>query len=179
MAPISSCRAATLLDLDAIMAIQRDSYEPGLVEGAGVVASIIACGQSLVCVMHPSEEIVGYLLAHPAPRDRVPLLHAPVEVADALGAARCMFIHDLSVHQRWRGLGFAASLVTTFLRASPDATQLVAVNRTEAFWARFGFAACSRVKVTPEILSNYGGACAIMERPRQGAGGRGVAEAQS
>jgi GNAT superfamily N-acetyltransferase len=102
---------------------------------------------------------VGYVLAHPWVRDRVPPLHERL-----VPPARpdCLFLHDLAIASAGRGRGLAAALFDAVRRAGePAFRQITLVSLSEAaeFWQRRGFRPLTAGTNGADVSSYGAGAC--------------------
>lgn len=152
-------------DLDAAIAIQRGAYPGFLVEEADAFLSRITLASSYSLAARCGGVLIGYLLAHgwprqsPAPIGAILTDRAPSDV---------LFIHDLAVSSRGRGLGVGRRLVApAFELAFRDGlrrAELIAVEGADGYWRSLGFA---EQDVSPALrakLASYGDRACWMER---------------
>lgn len=111
--------------------------------------------------------VAGYAIAHPG------LLFHPPALDTLLGAlpvaADCLYLHDVALLPRARGLGFGDALVADLgalaTRTALPALALVAVGGTVPYWRRQGFeVAHDGGAGLAAKLASYGGEAAYMIR---------------
>lgn len=133
-------RPITLADWPAIDQMQRACFPPSAIESSAVLQSLWHHAPE-TCLIAEDPDPAGYVLAHPWADDDLPPLQA--ELPGLPDPAPCLFVHDLAVIPSRRGSGLAGRLVETLLaRARALGLRrgsLLAVQRSETFWARYGF----------------------------------------
>jgi Acetyltransferase (GNAT) family. len=134
-------RAMTGYDLDAVFAIANQVH-PGFFEAQAVLAEKFALYRNGCYLLEIGERPAGYVLSHPWKRGDLPALDT---LLGALPAdADSFYIHDLALLPLTRGIGAAGQIVAALTKhagamAFPTMS-LVAVNRSQPFWTRQGFA---------------------------------------
>lgn len=124
-------------DWDTIMEIQHASFPPTTIESRETLQSMwFHSPQS--CLIADS---LGYILAHPWIADDLPPTQA--EIPGIPQNSTSLFIHDLAISPKARGLGLAKALVTAALdwarNQKLEFASLIAVQDSQSFWQRFGF----------------------------------------
>jgi GNAT superfamily N-acetyltransferase len=171
-------------DLPHVLAVQAQAYGDLMLESEATLASRLAlspqtcwvavdagttCEREAGMWTRTKEEagIAGYLFTHPWRLAAPPPLDT---VLDTLpDAPDCWYVHDMALAPRTRGAGVAGQLYAAALSAAQSlglrASALVAVQQSQAFWARFGYRAMA--DVSPEIaakLAGYGDGAVFMTR---------------
>lgn len=174
-------------DVPAMLAIQRVSYPPHMLEPAGAYQRRLRLfpAGSVVAVDGASGEVVGYAQSHPWPASR---LHEPAHlddealdgaVAEALAApVAVLYVHEVCVREDRRGGGVGGALMRRVLSlatggdagadvagdSAPPASPgryshalLVAVLGNGPRWARFGFEAVGELRGEYEAPDPAGG----------------------
>ena len=131
-------REATLEDLATITNIQTYVYDEDLVESAAIFASIITCSMSVVAIDTESDQIIGFLLAHPTKKDYVHLLHHnPPHITLP---CTTIFLHDMSIMPAYHKKNIGRSMYHYFQsKFHMYEKQLVSVNNSYGFWQKLGF----------------------------------------
>jgi len=84
--------------------------------------------------------LAGYVFFHPYRDDAVKPLNLSLVLN---GTENCMYLHDIAVHHRYRGMGLARMLMERIdheTRSGGFEIQcLVAVQNSQDFWRKFGF----------------------------------------
>ncbi|AJP58989.1 hypothetical protein UC34_22660 [Pandoraea vervacti] len=160
-------------DLPHVLEVQAQAYGEVMLESEATLASRLTLSPSTCWVavdaQAPEHEacVAGYLFTHPwhlaAPPPLDTVLHTLPEAPD------CWYVHDMALAPRTRGAGVADRLYAAALTAAQalglSASALVAVQRSQGFWARFGYAAV--LDVSPQIaakLAGYGNGAVFMTR---------------
>ena len=100
--------------------------------------------------------LAAYVFFHPYRDDVV----KPLDLSLVLdGAEDCMYLHDIAVHHRYRGMGLARMLMERIdheTRSGGFEIQcLVAVQNSQDFWRKFGFKIVRMVGGYGESLVYY------------------------
>jgi len=158
-------RALTSLDLPAVEEI-AGVVHPGFFESLAVFVERQRLYPEGARFLELDGQPAGYLLSHPWRQHHLPALNS------LLGAippdASTYYIHDLALLPHARGTGAAGMAVTSLLahaRQSGYATaSLVAVNSSQRFWEKHGFAVVDVPELAPKLRS-YEVAARFMVRP--------------
>lgn len=146
-------------DIDAVLAVQRAAYGDAYQEAADVLLDKWRLGERWCQVAEIDQVCVGYVLAHPWGRDRVPPLHerlVPPARPDGL------FLHDLAIAPTGRGRGLAAALFDAVRRAGQPAFRritLVSLAGAVQFWQGHGFRPVAAGANDTDVSSYGPGAC--------------------
>jgi ribosomal protein S18 acetylase RimI-like enzyme len=141
-------RMMTAFDLKAVEKIAA-AVHPSLYEAPEVLAERQRLYPHGCFMLEIGERPAGYVLSHPWRADSLPPLNA------ALGAipddAGTYYLHDLALMPVARRIGAASQIVRALVKHAeardlPTMT-LVAVNGSQGFWERHGFA----VQDAPEL----------------------------
>ncbi|MDF0494924.1 GNAT family N-acetyltransferase [Bradyrhizobium yuanmingense] len=157
-------RPARASDLPAISAIAARIH-PALPEREEVLAEKIRLCPEGCGVLDTDQGIVGYGLAHPWMRYRIPPLDGLLQALP--DRADCLYIHDVAVLPDFRGGVVRAYVadIEKLARASRIATlALVSVHGTRPLWERMGFRAVTADAELHAKLASYGDGATYMLR---------------
>jgi ribosomal protein S18 acetylase RimI-like enzyme len=152
-------------DLAAIGPIQA-AVHPSFPEDEEVFAERLRLYPAGCFMLESREGPVGYIVSHPWRFGHLPALNS---LLGALPAEPSTFyIHDIALLPSARGGGVASSIVATLI-AHAGATglaslSLVAVNDSQPFWRRHGFAVVDDPALAGK-LATYDDAARLMARP--------------
>ena len=149
-------------DLPRVLAI-ADKCHPDHPEDEAVFRERLELFAGGCCVLEQDGETVGYIICHPA------TFGHPVPLDTLLGAlpdnADVLYIHDISIDLGMRGKGLASEAVDHAKRLARkhdyDRVALVAVNRSQDFWAKHEFMIIADEDIG-KALVGYGGASSYM-----------------
>ena len=128
-------------DWPGIERIQAESYPHEVLESLESLQSHWHVSESTCLVAEVQGAVVGYILAHPWIRGKIPPLN---EIYSSL-PANCdsLFIHDLALSPPFRGTGLGDELVHAVFEAGSALGlthfSLISVQGSAGFWKRFGF----------------------------------------
>lgn len=156
-------RPMTVRDLPAIDRLAQRIH-PDYPEDAGVFAERLQLYPAGCWVCEQAHEPVGYAVSHPWRVDAAPKLNA---LLDALPApADAYYLHDIALLAEQRGAGLATGIVALLLQHARTAKfptcSLIAVNRSQPFWERHGFAV-REVAALRDRLNSYDAAAVYMQ----------------
>lgn len=156
--PEPSLRGLREADLPALMALQAQAYGAGYVEPAAAMAQRLAITPDTVWgLFDGADRLRAYLLAYRSQAGCVAALHQPFAPAAQPGA---LYLHDLAVHPDAAGRGLGPRLLAPALalaRAEGLAgLGLVAVQGSQGFWRRQGFAPRALAPRQRAQLAGYG-----------------------
>lgn len=152
--PDMNWRTMSALDLAAVEAI-ADVVHKDFYETPAVLAERRRLYPNGAHLLEINERPVGYVLSHPWKHGSIPALNA---LLDALPPdADTYYIHDLALLPVARRVG-AARYVTAALERHAVARDfatlsLVAVNGSEPFWVKQGFAPLDLPELSGKLLS--------------------------
>lgn len=134
-------RPITPTDLPGLLAVQRACYGSDYLESAEVYARRLACPGQCSLVVEHAGRICAYLAAYDSVQGKVTPLHGEFEAADPPDT---LYLHDMAVLPPWAGRGFARALLEpvwhSALARGISRSALVAVQGSQAFWERQGYA---------------------------------------
>ena len=139
-------------DWPSIARIQAESYPREVLESLESLQSHWHVSETTCLVAEVEAAVVGYILAHPWIRGKVPPLN---EIYSSL-PTNCdsLFIHDLALSPSFRGMRIGDELVHAVFEAGSGLglthLSLISVQGSTGFWQRFGFKSSSS-------LSDYDG----------------------
>lgn len=142
-----------------IMRIQAQSYQDLEPESEAVLRSKWHTSPA-TCLQCVDDQglMLGYLLSHPWPHRALPALHREYHIE---GPCSALYLHDLAVGRHAHGKGVGQRLVEALLHrarvAGFERIELVSVQGSEGFWARFGFSP----RPQEALCSSYGEARAM------------------
>lgn len=127
-------------DLPAALAIQSEAYPSFLQESADAFASRLRVPATFCLAAISAGELVAYLLAHGWPAESPPSIGA---IVSSPPSSEVLFIHDLAVGYRGRGLGLGRRLVKSAFELATHQgmtqAELIAVQGAAAYWRTLGF----------------------------------------
>jgi N-acetylglutamate synthase-like GNAT family acetyltransferase len=145
-------RNATLKDINGILDVQSDVYDPAFIEKPSTFEDIIIYNRSFIAEI--DGDVIGYLLVHPwGDITSPPALHTHSPNAFTT-PAKVWFIHDLCVLSEYHHQGIGTLLIEALKseHREPSIATLIAVNDTSVFWKKHGFKVFSCDKA---ILDTY------------------------
>ena len=143
-------------EIASVLEIQRDCYGEGYIESGSTFTQMIAVYPQGCLGVSVDGVLAGYVFFHPFHENRV----KPLDFSLALdGTEDCMYLHDLAVHQRYRGVGLTRALIESFDRetscASFDVQCLTAVQGSRKFWRNHGFEVVRKIESYGEGPAYY------------------------
>lgn len=155
-------RALTVLDLPAVEAIAA-AVHPDFPEDVAVFAERQRLYPDGTRLLELAGVPSGYILSHPWHFKALPALNSMLGAIPA--DASTYYLHDLALLPAARGTGAAGIIVEemiTHARASGFASMsLVAVNASQGFWQKHGFAVYDAPELA-EKLASYEDAARFM-----------------
>ena len=140
-------RAMQVRDLPAVMAIQKESYSPEVLEGEAVIRARLAACPQLAWVAEDDMGVCAYLFAYHSRLGKVTPLDGEFQ---RHAEADCLYLHDLEVSGRASGRGIGPALVRHNLEQARTQqlrySALVSVQESEGFWSRLGYCAHSELE---------------------------------
>lgn len=128
-------------DAHDIQSIQMACYRPELQESSTVLLAKSTLSPASCWLVSDKDGAVGYLFSHPWRGILPPALNQPLQVLPE--QADTLFLHDLAIHPRVRGIGISGALLDRArnwaLSHQLQHALLVAVEQSHAFWQRHGF----------------------------------------
>ena len=163
MPPAVQYRAMQTLDLNGAMQVQTECHVPDNLENLTTMTQRLRASPDTAWVAEWNGEVCAYLVGYRSHMAHIPPLGSPFTSAQQ---PNCLYLHDLAVSPRARGLGVSQGLLDlAWSLAKQEALHhlaLVSLNSSLAFWERHGFAIQS--DLSPEqhsTLTSYadGPAC--------------------
>jgi ribosomal protein S18 acetylase RimI-like enzyme len=152
-------------DIDAIHALSARIH-PGHAERRAVFAERLALAPLFCLVLHDTQGLAGYCIAHP--------WAGPAPVLDTLlgqlpDPATTLYLHDIALDPRLRGRGAARSALACLERTASSnlpAISLTALAGTADLWSRLGFQPVGAMSADDHAaLASYGPGAIKMVRP--------------
>jgi hypothetical protein len=147
-------RTMSAYDLDAVIGI-AELVHADFYESAEVLAERQALYPNGAHLLEIGERPVGYVLSHPYRRNALPALNTRLGALPA--EADSYYLHDLALLPVARRMGagqFITEVLARHAAARGFATMsLVAVNGSEAFWARQAFRPLDLPELAGKLLS--------------------------
>lgn len=160
-------RPLTPQDLPGLLAVQRTCYGDDYIEGAELYASRLACPAQCSLVIEDQGRLCAYLAAYDSAQGKVTPLHGDFEASDSPDT---LYLHDMAVLPEFAGQGLAQALLMSLWRAAArrglSQSALVAVQGSQGFWERRGYAAHPLPDAKQwQRLATYGAGAVYMRRP--------------
>lgn len=142
-----------------ILKIQEEAYTEIPPEDVNVLKSKwLSSPQTCYVYLNHDNVILAYLLAHPWANETPPKLHEKHPTTVSLN----LYLHDLALAHEARGKGIAKKLVEHLINNAKAQgfakIQLVAVQNSSGFWAKFGFLNVPNAVICP----SYGDSAELM-----------------
>lgn len=157
---MTTIRLITKADLAAIVRLQDSCYSDALYESPALVEQrLAAAANSCWLAENADGELLAYLFSYPSADGYVtPLAHAFRPVYHA----QLLYLHDMAVSTKARGLGLASQLLATAkqhaLSLGLNKLALVAVQGSMPYWQRQGFMIVHKLTAEAEsALASYQG----------------------
>lgn len=165
---ISDCSAVNIEStVSELLELQQEVYRAELREGATSFSAKLEAARRFSFLLREGSELKAYLITLPCSQGDLPSLDA--DTATIPSQPDTLYIHDLAVSKTVRGRGYGVKLVEHALCLGGDCNLktacLVAVQQSEAFWAKFGFQVVN--EPAPQIaqkLSSFGAGAAFMNK---------------
>lgn len=158
-------RAMTGYDLDAMAAIAAEVH-PSFYEAPEVLAERLRLYRNGAYLLEIGERPAGYVLSHPWQRGTLPALNALLQRLPE--QSDTYYLHDLALLPVARRIGAASFIVEALAKHATahgfPSMSLVAVNNSQGFWERHGFAVTDAGDLT-EKLASYSDDARLMLRP--------------
>ncbi|TQF66194.1 GNAT family N-acetyltransferase [Pseudoalteromonas luteoviolacea] len=145
-----------------ILEIQDESYREVGTEDLEVLKSKNEASPDtcFVCLSN-SDEVLGYLLAHPWGGISPPKLFEPLR---NIANHEYLYLHDMAISPLSKGKGIGRAAVSKLLQMAQNKgikkVSLVAVQGSESFWSIIGFHKVTGI----DICSSYGEKAVLMEK---------------
>lgn len=144
-------RPLTRDDVRAIHALEVEAYLPSLHESEAAFARLLELYPDGAFGCFDDQGLCGYAFGVPLTRGSTLELRSPI--AAIAEDADCFYIHDVAVAARCRGRGvgrlLAAGLIALARARGFTHAELVSVQDSAPFWARFGFVEVRRFDYAP------------------------------
>jgi GNAT superfamily N-acetyltransferase len=158
-------RAMTGYDLPAVEQIAAEVH-PGFFESADVLAEKHRLYRPGSYLFEIGERPAGYILSHPWKNGGLPALNTLLEALPP--DPDTYYLHDLALLPVARRIGAASFIVSALAKHAAThgfaTMSLVAVNGSQGFWERHGFAAVDAPELSQKLAS-YEDAARLMIRP--------------
>jgi ribosomal protein S18 acetylase RimI-like enzyme len=155
-------RSLTAEDVPAIAALEAEAYEPALHESPEAFARLIEVFGAGAIGAFDEHGLCGYALGVPLRSGSVLELRQPLRAIPA--DADMFYVHDVAIAARCRGQGLGRTLAERLMAVGAglgfERFELVSVQGSAPFWARFGFVATRELEYVP------GGGAIVMVRRR-------------
>lgn len=162
---VSDWRPMRQSDLGAVDEIAKIVH-PAYPEDIAVATERLALFPQGCFIAEGEAGPLGYAISHPM------ILGRPAPLDSLLGGlptkADCLFLHDIALTARARGLGLGRLLIARLrevaTRQGLARLALVSVNNSQAYWQAQGFEALAPDAALATKLASYGDDAAYMAR---------------
>ena len=154
--PSVTINRIALGEIASVLDIQRDCYGEGYIEDSRTFAGMIAVYPQGCLGVSVGGTPAAYVFFHPYRNNVV----KPLDLSLVLnGTEDCMYLHDIAVHHRYRGMGHARMLMERVdhetRRGGFDVQCLVAVQNSQDFWRQYGFEIVRMIEGYGESPAHY------------------------
>lgn len=157
-------------DVTAVLALQAQCYGPEFLESAEAFEAKLAAARHLHCsyLAVQGDEPLAYVVSLPIDDGQLPALDAPT--VPTARAPRTLYLHDLAVSPAGRAKRLGHKLVQQVVHRAQDMglaqVALVAVQGSQAYWERHGFAHAAAPEGSPLAakLASFGPGATLMKR---------------
>lgn len=157
-------RAMSGYDLGTVQTI-AEIVHPGFYEAPEVLAERQQLYRAGCHILEVNDRPAGYVLSHPWRYGTLPALNSLLGEIPA--DADTYYLHDLALLPMARGIGAASHIVEALVKHAQArdlaSLSLVAVNGSQGFWERHGFAA-QEISALTDKLASYEAAARFMVR---------------
>lgn len=157
-------RTMTSYDLKDVEEI-ASKVHPTLYEHPDVLAERQQLYHNGCYVLELGDKAVGYVLSHPWRSDSLPELNT--ELGKLPDTPDTYYLHDLALLPVARRLGTASQIVQALIKHATargfPTIRLIAVNNSQSFWEKHGFAVEDAPDLIP-MLQSYDAAARLMVR---------------
>jgi GNAT superfamily N-acetyltransferase len=158
-------RTMTGFDLPNVEAIAAHVH-PGFFEAPSVLAEKRLLYPNGAYLLEIGLRPVGYLLSHPWTLGVIPALNAPLGQLPA--QANSFYIHDLALLPIAQGIGAARYMIDALTKHALvcgfSTMSLVAVNASQPFWEKHGFAVVNAPSLDSKLRGYEDGARYMVKR---------------
>lgn len=159
-------RAMTAFDLPAVESIAA-AVHPKFFESPEILAEKHLLYRNGCYLLEVGERPAGYVLSHPWRAGAPPALNAPLGALPE--SPSTYYLHDLALLPVARRIGAASQIVSALVKHAGvqglPAMSLVAVNNSQGFWERHGFAVAVAGPALAKKLASYEAGAQFMVRP--------------
>eukprot|EP01097_Dermamoeba_algensis_P005966 TRINITY_DN3754_c0_g1_i1.p1 TRINITY_DN3754_c0_g1~~TRINITY_DN3754_c0_g1_i1.p1 ORF type:complete len:187 (-),score=31.29 TRINITY_DN3754_c0_g1_i1:128-688(-) len=128
--------------LSSVLQLQEHSYPETLHEERTVFQAMLQSFSKGCFALEVDGALAGYAFCFPA-RRRAPKKLNTSHVYTPSGQEDCLYLHDLVVHEKFRGRGFAEKLLAQVEQLAKELSFnwlcLTAVMGADTFWSKKGF----------------------------------------
>ena len=154
--PVIGINRITLEDIPFVLEIQRDCYGEEYIEGSRTFTRMITVYPQGCLGVSVGGILVAYVFFHPYHEDVV----KPLDLSLVLnGTEDCMYLHDIAVHHRYRGMSYTRMLMERVddetRRGGFEVQCLVAVQNSQVFWRKHGFKMVRMIESYGESPARY------------------------
>ncbi len=155
-----SIRLMQQADLPAVIALQDSCYSDVLYEPPALLAARLAsAAQSCWLAENTAGELLAYLFSYPSRLGKITFLATAFDVAKM---PELLYLHDMAVSEKARGLGLARALLAKAEQFSHSLSLhqlgLVAVQGSVSYWQKQGFIVQTELSADAKAaLSSYTG----------------------
>jgi ribosomal protein S18 acetylase RimI-like enzyme len=138
--PTGTIQRITLNEIASVLKIQRDSYVEAYIENSRMFTQMISVYPQGCLGVSVGGMLAAYVFFHPYRDNLVKLLDLLLVLN---GTEDYMYLHDIAVYHRYRGMGLARMLMERVdhetRREGFEVQCLVAVQNSQEYWKKYGF----------------------------------------
>jgi GNAT superfamily N-acetyltransferase len=144
-------RHLVVSDVPAVASLEAEAYEPSLHESSEAFTRLIELFDEGALGAFDEGGLCGYAFGVPLRAGSVLELRTPL--AEIPADADMFYVHDVAVATRCRGRGVGRALAARLIAVGESRGfrrfELVSVQGSAPFWARFGFSAVREFEYAP------------------------------
>ncbi len=145
--PVASINRITLGEIAFVLEIQQDCYGDGYIEDSSTFTQMITIHPQGCLGVSVDSSLAGYVFFHPYRENVVKPLDFSLDLD---GTEDCMYLHDMAVHHRYRGMGLTRILMEWVdhetRRRGFEVQCLVAVQDSRDFWRKYEFRTVRKIE---------------------------------
>lgn len=154
--PIVTINRITPEQIPFVLEIQRNSYSERYIENSHIFTQMITVYPQGSLGVWVEGIFAAYIFFHPYHSNRIKPLNLSLVLN---GKEDCMYLHDMAVHQNYRGMAITRILMDRVdhetRRENFEVQYLVAVQNSRDYWIKYGFKTVTMIESYGENPAYY------------------------